>query len=111
MSELEKIWNDFTSEKENIESNNSLKKISICSNCNSSNLQLDNYEIICFDCGLIIDQDRIVSNQQFDNNVVQVKKKTYNKLSKMQEWYMWSNEEKNIYKLKKYIIEIGRAHV
>lgn len=105
MPELDKIWNEFTSEKENNNLSDSLKKINICSNCNSSNLQLDNYEIICFDCGLIIDQDRIVSNQQFDNNVVQVRKKTYNKLSKMQEWYMWSNEEKNIYKLKTYIIE------
>lgn len=107
MSELEKIWNDFGLEKQTDDLNESLKnKIYSCSSCNSKNLQFDNYEIICFDCGLIIDEDRIISSQTFDNNVSQVKKRTYNKLSKMQEWYMWSNEEKNVYKLKTYIIEL-----
>lgn len=107
MSELENIWNDFKLEKQTDDLNESLKtKIYSCSSCNSKNLQFDNYEIICFDCGLIIDEDRIISSQTFDNNVSQVKKRTYNKLSKMQEWYMWSNEEKNVYKLKTYIIEL-----
>jgi transcription initiation factor TFIIIB Brf1 subunit/transcription initiation factor TFIIB len=107
MSELEKIWDDFGLEKQKSELNESLKtKIYSCSSCNSKNLQFDNYEIICFDCGLILDEDRIISSQTFDNNVSQVKKRTYNKLSKMQEWYMWSNEEKNVYKLKTYIIEL-----
>lgn len=107
MSDLDKIWNDFNLEKVSSESNEiSKNKRYICNNCNSKNLQSDNYEVICMDCGLIIEEDRIISSQTFDNNVVQVKKKTYNKLSKMQEWYMWSNEEKNIYKLKTYIAEL-----
>ena len=113
MSELENIWNDFKLEKQSSDLNEPLKtKTYSCSSCNSKNLQFDNYEIICFDCGLIIEEDRIVSSQPFDNNVSQVKKRTYNKLSKMQEWYMWSNEEKNIYKLKTYIIELcNKLHI
>jgi len=107
MSELDKVWNDFNLEKNSSELNETSKNNRyICSNCNSNNLQNDNYEVICMDCGLIIEEDRIISNQTFDSNVSQVKKRTYNKLSKMQEWYMWSNEEKNIYKLKTYIIDL-----
>jgi transcription initiation factor TFIIIB Brf1 subunit/transcription initiation factor TFIIB len=107
MSELDKVWNDFNLEKGSSELNETSKNNSyICSNCKGSNLQNDNYEVICMDCGLIIEEDRIISNQTFDSNVSQVRKRTYNKLSKMQEWYMWSNEEKNIYKLKTYIIEL-----
>lgn len=107
MSELDKIWNDFDLEKSISEIHETSKnKTYTCGNCNSKNLQCENYEVICVDCGLIIEEDRIISGQSFDNNIVQVKKKTYNKLSKMQEWYMWSNEEKNIYKLKTYIAEL-----
>ena len=107
MSELDKVWNDFNLEKGSSELNETSKNNSyICSNCKCSNLQNDNYEVICMDCGLIIEEDRIISNQTFDSNVSQVRKKMYNKLSKMQAWYMWSNEEKNIYKLKTYIIEL-----
>lgn len=107
MSELDKVWNDFDLEKSISEIHETSKnKTYTCNNCRSTNLQCENYEIICIDCGLIIEEDRIISTQNFDNNVVQVKNKTYNKLSKMQEWYMWSNEEKNIYKLKTYIVEL-----
>ena len=67
MSELENIWNDFKLEKQTDDLNESLKnKIYSCSSCNSKNLQFDNYEIICFDCGLIIDEDRIISSQTFE---------------------------------------------
>lgn len=114
MSELDKIWNDFELEKQSThESNNIKSDISFCKNCNSNNLQKDNYQIICFDCGLILGDDRITSNYSFESKTInntgfQTKQKgSYNnRITKMQEWYMWSNEEKNLYKLKTYIKEL-----
>jgi transcription initiation factor TFIIIB Brf1 subunit/transcription initiation factor TFIIB len=128
MSELDQIWNDFEIEKQlNINNNDNTDTIdnddtstidsakkqktsSSCKSCKGTNLQYDNYQIICFDCGLIFDDDRITSSQGFEttNNTFPTKQRTHynNKLTKMQEWYMWSNEEKNIYKLKMYIKEL-----
>lgn len=110
MVELEKVWNDFEKEKEQKNKNVIQKnKIAICYNCNSINLHTDNYQIICFDCGLILGDDRIISEQNFESTTLNsnqhhAKSKGYgNKLTKMQEWYMWSNDEKNTYKLKIYI--------
>jgi len=116
MSELDEIWNVFEVEKENknddVPKTNESLNISCCKNCSSNNLQKDNYQIICGDCGLVLGDDRISSNYGFDgiNNLSNfpAKHKTQynNKISKMQEWYMWTNEEKNIYKLKTYVKEL-----
>lgn len=114
--EIDFVWKQFDKlntsslSDENIE----LKEIdiNICKSCGNTNLCYTNSEISCNNCGIV--QTNIFSNTNSNtqpvNNISQVvstygKKKSNNKNSKliqMQEWKIWSNEEKNIYKLTSY---------
>jgi transcription initiation factor TFIIIB Brf1 subunit/transcription initiation factor TFIIB len=109
--DLEEIWKELDNENLKMKSKivNTSSEIFVCRNCESDNLNRDG-QIICQDCGLVLDDYRIVSNSSYDNydntNTQEFKSNKYpnsNKMLKMQEWYMWTNEEKNIYKLKTYI--------
>jgi len=82
---------------------NAIKQITICTNCESNDLINENDSIICKDCGLILSDQIFLSNYNFDDQV-DVKKGSskFNKISKMQQWMEYTNEEKNIYKLRKY---------
>jgi transcription initiation factor TFIIIB Brf1 subunit/transcription initiation factor TFIIB len=80
-----------------------------CKNCESRNISVSESEFVCNDCGLVSDQ--IFSSTVFLNNDVQVTKfknnynnnnNQYCKIQKMQEWFMWTSEEKNSYKLSTY---------
>jgi transcription initiation factor TFIIIB Brf1 subunit/transcription initiation factor TFIIB len=97
------LKNDLVDENENRENENTQN--SICSNCESYNIKHINEDIICGDCGLVLNENRLSSASPFETiPQVNVQPKLFNsKLSKMQEWYMWSNEEKNTYKLKEYV--------
>jgi transcription initiation factor TFIIIB Brf1 subunit/transcription initiation factor TFIIB len=78
----------------------------ICHNCLGNNLKYIENECICQDCGLVLNEDRLNNSPVFENNIESTNKSYFNKnnkISKMQEWYMWSNEEKNTYKLKSYV--------
>jgi transcription initiation factor TFIIIB Brf1 subunit/transcription initiation factor TFIIB len=109
--DLEEIWKELDNENLKMKSKivNTSSEIFVCRNCESDNLNRDG-QIICQDCGLVLDDCRIVSKSSYDNydntNTQEFKSNKYpnsNKMLKMQEWYMWTNEEKNIYKLKTYI--------
>jgi transcription initiation factor TFIIIB Brf1 subunit/transcription initiation factor TFIIB len=104
------IWNEI----DKINNENTLNKqakydesITFCKICESTNLKIDN-NIICGDCGLILSEYRISDNAVFNGSEnIDCKFKSTSikskRLSKMQEWYTWTNEEKNTYKLKEYI--------
>lgn len=102
------IWDEFNKIKdEKIEVDINNEYISFCKMCESTNLKRDE-NIICEDCGLILSENRISESIVFtgETNVEYKFKSTSIKskrLSKIQEWYTWTNEEKNTYKLKEYI--------
>lgn len=112
-SNLDNIWKDFeesithTAESKFNEINSD--NLGLCTNCLSTNLNINISDLICQDCGLVISENYIISNQSFDANLIkseipQKKNWTVNrKINKMQEWLMWTNDEKNIYKLKTYV--------
>lgn len=112
LSYIENIWNDFdvlkkeeTKEKENEKGQ--------CKNCKSQNILISDSEIVCNDCGLVIDQ--VFSSTVFLNNDVEFTRQKQNftnfnsqfsKIQKMQEWFMWTNDEKTSYKLSNYTREL-----
>lgn len=77
---------------------NTIKKL--CKNCGSSNT-----DTTCYDCGLINDDNYLVDTQVFstpDKRRLTCAGSSGSKLQKMIDWNMWTNEEKNTYKLKIY---------
>lgn len=117
--DLEQIWNEVDNQNckfDNISSSIKKTEITFCTNCSSKNLNTEG-QIICQDCGLILDNFSLSCKSNFDNynsneynTKYNAKYKTQcsksNKMLKRQEWYMWTNEEKNIYKLKNYIYNL-----
>ncbi len=123
--DLEEIWNEVDNQNCKLDTSREVTiktEITCCTNCSSKNLNTER-QIICQDCGLILDNFSISCKTTFENynnsNEYSTKYNgTYNgkyngtykntcsksnKMLKRQEWYMWTNEEKNIYKLKNYI--------
>lgn len=79
----------------------------VCQGCKSDNFSMSSHEIVCADCGLV--QNTYISNLQSNlpyETQETPTRRTYSagnaKLKKMQEWYMWTNKEKNEYKLVNY---------
>jgi transcription initiation factor TFIIIB Brf1 subunit/transcription initiation factor TFIIB len=111
MSNLDSIWNDFDKASRSMNTSTNIvyeSKIENCTNCLSDNINFSGNDYVCCDCGLILREDRLNTCNTFEvPQVINNSTKTYtsnnSKLSKMQEWYMWSNEEKNVYKLKVYV--------
>lgn len=115
---LESIWRDFEKFKnEEIDDKNKLTdketndKINTnhvqCKNCNGKNIFISDSEFVCNDCGLVSDQ--IFSSTVFLNNDVQISRtkninfnSQFSKIQKMQEWFMWTNDQKTSYKLSNY---------
>lgn len=106
--DINQIWNDF--DKQNSTSyeidSGKIDKILKCSNCGNSNLLELSYETTCNNCGLVLTRDYCSNISSFET-IEPIQKKTYHshqssKLKKMQEWYMWTNDEKSQYKLSQY---------
>lgn len=109
--QLEQIWNEFDSylkETKTEEVENSIDNLA-CKLCGS---KYDNWEFadICKDCGYVdkeykfLDHDTTLCN----GGIEQLNKKTQKgntKMLKLNDWYMWSEQEKQDYKLKLYIEE------
>lgn len=72
----------------------------ICRNCNNTNV----HNTTCHECGLVQTSVMYDSFQSYDTEVDFCFRKVGNntKIKKMQDWYMWSNDEKNTYKLTNY---------
>ena len=121
--DLDQIWSDFdqsslanreitnTLNGQNNTISNTINNM-VCSECKSYNIYNENDNSICSECGLVITEYNLSSQPVYDSqmytNQSSSSKTTFsnNKLKKMQEWYMWTNEEKNIYKLKMYTREL-----
>lgn len=100
IKELDKIWSELNINKKlNSNSDDSdLEYIDICKNC-SSDLGENN---LCYQCGFSPREDRIALQNSFESTIPYLPKRNgyKSKINKMQEWDMWSNNEKNEYKLK-----------
>jgi transcription initiation factor TFIIIB Brf1 subunit/transcription initiation factor TFIIB len=116
MDDLELIWKEFESAsvKKSKPIESTIESYTVCRNCTGTNIIMNSEDYICNDCGLIVNENRLNSCSTFDNIQPVTNKTSYvkygnyskNKLFKMQEWYMWTNEEKNTYKLKTYVIDL-----
>lgn len=86
------------------------EKFTECRNCTGKDINMNDEEYICNDCGLVLNRDCINTGSTFEVSqpVVYSSKFSFtnNKISRMQEWYMWTNDEKNIYKLKVYVRDL-----
>ena len=114
--EVDKVWDQFNQCKQQSYNCKEQNAINCCSQCESINIKCIDNELVCCDCGLVINSvfcDNIYfgnnNNSNGNNNSssksdsVPLKNKSSNgSISKLQNWYMWSNEEKNIYKLSCY---------
>lgn len=82
----------------------------ICSNC-----YLETDENICNYCGFVLRNEQEYSNYSFEEPQRSIRTTSTphnNRLLKMQEWMMWTNEEKNEYKLNKYTKELcDKLHI
>jgi len=116
MSNLDKIWKEFKTDKskdtltsnEDTLTSNEKDTLTSCTNCFSENLNINYLDLICYDCGLVISSNYVTNCSSFETVPEAIPKKKYSnnynkKISKMQDWYMWTNDEKNIYKLKTYV--------
>ena len=117
--DINKIWDDLYNQvsfnrnpkvtASNIENTNIILN---CTNCNSINIAT-----VCYDCGLVLNNDRILDTSitEYQSDKIESRSVSFktnsslkgiNKLIKIQEWNMWTKEEKNNYKLKIYIKEL-----
>lgn len=81
----------------------------ICKDCGSSNICNESIETVCCDCGIIQSvfpcttaapyEYPITSEKEYKSNKIN---KSCAKIQRMQDWYMWTNDEKNEYKLLTY---------
>ena len=106
---LDEIWSVCISSHPDTNFNCTIKETLLhnfieCTNCNSNNIHNIKENLICYDCGLILQENRLSSHQTYETaQPITYKPKTFSKINRMQEWFMWSNEEKNTYKLKEYV--------
>jgi transcription initiation factor TFIIIB Brf1 subunit/transcription initiation factor TFIIB len=104
---IDLLWKEFDSANTlNDKQITSVVKNDKCTNCLGERLGYVDNNYVCMECGLVIDEDRLNTNCSFESvqQTVSIKSSNTNsRLSKMQEWYMWTNEEKNTYKLKVYV--------
>lgn len=104
---IDLLWKEFDSANTlNVQQTKSVVQNNQCTNCLGEILGYVDNNYVCMECGLVIDEDRLNTNCSFESvqQTVSIKSSNTNsRLSKMQEWYMWTNEEKNTYKLKVYV--------
>lgn len=77
-----------------------------CIQCEQSAFEIIANDKVCTNCGLVSEQSVSFVNESFEPEIQRRYNNKLDKLSKMQEWYMWSNEEKSNYKLQMYIQDV-----
>jgi len=97
--QLEQLQNESHDQKHIIEEK-------ICKQCHNNDIVQFQNESICSHCGLVIHSFLDTSCVSYENETVSShtfnKTNKNDKMKKMQDWYMWTNEEKNAYKLAVY---------
>lgn len=114
MDQYTYIWQQLDQlNKENNNENNNDNinlKISnnICKNCNSTNLSNYDEDLVCNECGFVVDTFKLTGTiYTTDQANVYVQNNSYNNsINKLQKWMMYNNEEKSQHKLKKYTEEL-----
>jgi transcription initiation factor TFIIIB Brf1 subunit/transcription initiation factor TFIIB len=99
---IDEIWSVAYDQYKTVPELNSSRNtiITMCSNC-----YCETDENICHHCGFVIRNEHEFSNYSFEEpqrSIKTVSTPHNNRLLKLQEWMMWTNEEKNEYKLNKY---------
>jgi transcription initiation factor TFIIIB Brf1 subunit/transcription initiation factor TFIIB len=109
IKELEEIWDEFDKNYKNEEKTNDSEweSINICKNC-SGDISDNN---VCHQCGFSLREERIAFYNAFETctPIKSTKSQFKSKINKMQEWYMWSNSEKNEYKLKMCVQDLCKT--
>jgi transcription initiation factor TFIIIB Brf1 subunit/transcription initiation factor TFIIB len=110
--DVESIWEQLQAYRSNGESVvNDIKtpaseNVYICKQCLGTDLYASNNDLICYGCGLVVVDFCIDPSQNtFEKSTPRrhtQKTQLSTRLQKMQDWYMWSNDEKNAYKLTTY---------
>jgi transcription initiation factor TFIIIB Brf1 subunit/transcription initiation factor TFIIB len=107
--DIEALWQEFDSQRNTISSirisdkntHESNESKELCNECNGT-LYTTTSELICCQCGLIQKTFLCENDVSFQSEPIPVKKQMNCKIQKMQEWFMWTNDEKNSYKLMTY---------
>lgn len=108
---LDQIWNEFDKYLDEIKNKDEESKDleNICRLCGS---KYDNWDFadICKNCGYVDREYKFFTGASMDINsntqeFNSKKPKGNNKVLKLNEWYMWTDQEKQDYKLKMYIEE------
>lgn len=107
--QIDQIWSEFDSYlNENKETSETVEIDNLC--CKLCGSKYNNWEFadICKDCGYVnkeykfLDQDTLTNSTQEPFKKIQ---KGNAKMLKLNDWFMWSEQEKQDYKLKLYIEE------
>jgi len=117
--DIDAIWSIFDEQTSGRNTNkNTNEKKSIDEKGNANMIQNQLYcsqcdvliqEAMCNNCGLVVCNNQEFSNYSYEEPI-QIKSypnsNSNSRIVKIQEWMMWSNDEKNEYKLNKYIKEL-----
>ena len=100
--DLEQAWQDFESIK--YKSCDVSYNETSCSTCKANNIKIDDNQVTCMECGLVLSREYIMVNNVYEKQNIQMKsgRGEYSKIKRMEDWFMWSNEEKTSYKLNCY---------
>lgn len=102
------VWKEF--ERSRQQSLNYVSAIDKCKSCESSDIIYEDANVTCRDCGLIQSESLNISEYSYEKDVEPTNfrkcaSSSSKRIIQMQEWYMWTNSEKNDYKLNKYTRE------
>lgn len=102
----EDLWDEFLLCKNGVQTKTDQSACnqvtySICKSCEGTNLKYTPDEVICGECGYILSQF-LCDNYNYSPAVETSHVKKSCKVNKLQNWYMFTNEEKNNYKLVTY---------
>jgi transcription initiation factor TFIIIB Brf1 subunit/transcription initiation factor TFIIB len=106
--DVNEVWKEF--ERSRQESLNHVSTIDKCKSCESSDIIYEDANVTCRDCGLIQSESLNISEYSYEKEVEPTNfrkcaSSSSKRIIQMQEWYMWTNSEKNDYKLNKYARE------
>jgi len=75
-----------------------------CEQCGNTQIYYNHNETVCFECGLILNSSPFDATPTFESTPIAIRKPSVpnHRLTKLQSWYMWTNEEKNAFKLSTY---------
>lgn len=102
--DVDKIWSILDGQNKALPvSNSPPKHYQTCPEC-----ETPLYDSTCNNCGLMLNDNQEFSSYSYEEPIQYKSCYTGNntRLKKMQEWMMWTNEEKTEYKLNKYTKEL-----